>query len=63
MPTLKKIISEKRIRDLQQQARKNILNAKSRWRSEIDLNLRYYTIRNENEIINKYLIRKPTNTQ
>ena len=45
-------IAEKRIRDLQEQARKQLLHAKARWPSAIEINLWPYAIRNANDIRN-----------
>ena len=45
-------IDEKRIRDLKEKARNQILNANSRWIYAIELKLRPYLLRNENEISN-----------
>jgi hypothetical protein len=45
-------IAEKRIRDLQEQARKQLLHAKSRWPSAVELNLWPYALRNANELRN-----------
>ena len=43
-------IAEKRIRDLQEQARKQLLHAKARWPSAIKINLWPSALRNANEI-------------
>ena len=45
-------IAEKQIRDLQEQARKQLLHAKSRWPSAVELNLWPYALRNANELRN-----------
>jgi hypothetical protein len=45
-------IAEKRIRDLQEQARKQLLHAKARWPTAIEINLWPYAIRNANDIRN-----------
>jgi hypothetical protein len=45
-------IAEKRIRDLQEQARKQLLHAKSRWPSAIEINLWPYALRTANDIRN-----------
>ena len=45
-------IAEKRIRDLQEQARKQLLHAKARWPSAIEINLWPYALRNANDIRN-----------
>jgi len=45
-------IAEKRIRDLQEQARKQLLHAKARWPSAIEVNLWPSALRNSNEIRN-----------
>ena len=45
-------IAEKRIRDLSEQARKQLLHAKARWPSAIELNLWPYALRNANDIRN-----------
>ena len=45
-------IAEKRIRDLQEQARKQLLHAKARWPSAIEINLWPSALRNTNEIRN-----------
>ena len=44
-------IAEKRIRDLQERARKQLLHAKSRWPSAIELNLWPYALRNANHLM------------
>jgi hypothetical protein len=45
-------VAEKRIRDLQEQARKQLLHAKSRWPSAIEINLWPYALRTANDIRN-----------
>jgi hypothetical protein len=45
-------IAEKRIRDLSEQARKQLLHAKARWPSAIEINLWPYALRNANDIRN-----------
>ena len=45
-------IAEKRIRDLQEQARKQLLHAKARWPSAIEINLWPYALRYSNDIRN-----------
>jgi hypothetical protein len=45
-------VAEKRIRDLQEQARKQLLHAKSRWPSAIGINLWPYALRTANDIRN-----------
>eukprot|EP00978_Attheya_sp_CCMP212_P037948 scaffold183254_cov63-Attheya_sp.AAC.2 len=45
-------IAEKRIRDLQEQARKTLLHAKSRWPEAITLNLWPYALRDASEVMN-----------
>jgi hypothetical protein len=45
-------IAEKRIRDLQEQARKQLLHAKARWPSAIEINLWPSALRNANEMRN-----------
>ena len=44
-------IAEKRIRDLQERARKMLLHAKSRWPSAIELNLWPYAVRTANHLM------------
>ena len=44
-------VLEKRIRDLQDSARKQLLHAKARWPSAIELNLWPYALRNANHLI------------
>jgi hypothetical protein len=44
-------IAEKRIRDLQERARKQLLHAKARWPSAIELNLLPYALRNANHLL------------
>jgi hypothetical protein len=44
-------IAEKRIRDLQERARKQLLHAKAHWPSAIELNLWSYAIRNANHLL------------
>ena len=50
---LQNLIEEKRIRYLKEQARKQILHAKSRWISAIELNMWPYMLRNANKIREK----------
>jgi hypothetical protein len=45
-------IAEKRIRDLQEQTRKQLLHAKARWPSAIEINLWPYALRTANDIRN-----------
>jgi hypothetical protein len=45
-------IAEKRICDLSEQARKQLLHAKARWPEAIEINLWPYAIRNANDIRN-----------
>jgi hypothetical protein len=45
-------IAKKRIRDLSEQARKQLLHAKARWPEAIEINLWPYAIRNANDIRN-----------
>jgi hypothetical protein len=44
--------AEKWIRDLSEQARKQLLHAKARWPSAIEINLWPYALRNANDIRN-----------
>jgi hypothetical protein len=44
-------IAEKRIRDLQERARKQLLHAKAHWPSAIELNLWPYALRNANHLL------------
>jgi hypothetical protein len=45
-------IAEKRIRDLQESARKQLLHAKARWSAAVDLSLWPYALRSANELRN-----------
>jgi hypothetical protein len=45
-------IAAKRIHDLSEQARKQLLHAKARWPEAIEINLRPYVIHNTNDICN-----------
>ena len=51
-------IAEKRIQDPQEQARKQLLHAKSRWPSATEINLWPYALRNANDLRNSLLDRE-----